>query len=51
METRTDVFLHLDHMVLMAADTCSHVNAPSVVTYMKTFHVNIISLISLISVP
>lgn len=51
MEPRTAVFFHRDHMVLMAADTCSHVNAPSVVTYLKTFHVNRISLISLINVP
>lgn len=51
METRTDVFFHLDHMVLTASDTCSLVNAPSVVTFMKTFHVKIISFISLINVP
>lgn len=51
MESRADVFFHPGHMVLMAADTCGHVNAPSVMTYIKPFHVNIISFISLINVP
>lgn len=50
METRTDSFYHLDHMVLMAADTCSHVDAPSAVTDMESFHVNLMSFISLINV-
>lgn len=51
MEPRTAVFFHRDYMVLMAADTCNHVNASSVATYLKTFHVNRISLISLINLP
>lgn len=42
METRTDLFFHLDHMVLMAADTRSHMDAPSAVTDMKTFYEKII---------
>lgn len=51
MEPRTAAFFHRDRTVPMAADTCTHVNAPSVVTFIKTFHVNRILFISLINVP